>query len=195
MANTITIICPECEKSLKAPAEIIGKKIRCKGCGHTFVAKAPKAGKQAKKSNNEEEEEGAYGMTEEYLGSRCPDCANAMGEDDVICLHCGYNTVTRQRPRVRKVRETTGGDVFMWLLPGIICAVVVVALITVDLLYIFLIDKDMFEEAWYDFIGGKGLKIWVSVIVVFFCFVAGRYAVKRLIFNYTPPEIEEKMAK
>src|SRR5262245_55958990 len=129
MADMITIICPECEKSIKAPESVVGKKIRCKGCGEIFTAKAPKSrgkpkpGKsKAKKGDEEDEGEGAYGITEEYLGARCPDCTEKMGEGDIICLNCGYNTVTRMKPQPRKVRETTGGDVFLWLLPGILCA-------------------------------------------------------------------------
>jgi hypothetical protein len=39
MPTTIAITCPECKKELKGPAEVLGKKIRCKLCGHTFVAK------------------------------------------------------------------------------------------------------------------------------------------------------------
>src|SRR5437762_3454300 len=38
MPATITVICPECDKEMKAPAEAEGKKIKCKGCGKTFVA-------------------------------------------------------------------------------------------------------------------------------------------------------------
>src|SRR5262249_59779563 len=85
MAETITIICPECEKSIKAPAEVVGKKIRCKGCGETFTARAPKESpkgiktakdakakdkdKPAKKKpeGGDEDEGGAYGIKEEYL--------------------------------------------------------------------------------------------------------------------------------
>src|SRR5262249_42752373 len=37
---TISITCPECSKQIIAPAEIEGKKIRCKSCGETFVARA-----------------------------------------------------------------------------------------------------------------------------------------------------------
>ena len=43
MATTIVISCPECDKQIKAPAELEGKKIRCKGCGHTFVVRASAA--------------------------------------------------------------------------------------------------------------------------------------------------------
>ena len=197
MPSTITIICPECEKSLKAPPEVVGKKIRCKGCGHTFAVKAPRgkpAGGNARPKEEEEEQEGAYGITEEYLGPRCPDCANAMEEGAVICLHCGYHTMTRQKARTRKVRDTSGMDVFMWVLPGILCALLVAGLITGDLIYIFTVDAETFGDVWYDFLGGKALKIWISIIVIFFVYLAGKFAVKRLIFNYKPPEVEEKLS-
>ena len=52
-------------------------------------AKKPAAKKPAAKATSGEDEEGAYGMTEEYLGPRCPNCANAMEEGDIVCLHCG----------------------------------------------------------------------------------------------------------
>jgi DNA-directed RNA polymerase subunit M/transcription elongation factor TFIIS len=201
MASTITIICPECEKSIKAPEDIVGKKIRCKGCGETFTAKAPKGGKPVKraaaKKDENEEEEGSYGVTEEYLGPRCPDCANAMEEGEVICLHCGYNTITREKPKQRKVRETTGGDIFLWLLPGIFCVLLIIGLITAQLMYILLIDMDTFggEDAWLAVLGGPALKVWSTVFTLFMIFAAGSFAVKRLIFDNTPPEIEEKWVK
>jgi len=48
MAATISVACPECGKQIKAPADLEGKKIRCKDCGTVFALKAPppvKAGK------------------------------------------------------------------------------------------------------------------------------------------------------
>jgi hypothetical protein len=38
MAATVTISCPDCGKQLKAPADVLGKKIRCKGCSTVFKA-------------------------------------------------------------------------------------------------------------------------------------------------------------
>lgn len=198
MASTITIICPECEKAIKAPEDVVGKKIRCKGCGETFTAKAPKSArakppaKQPQKAKAGEDEEGAYGLTEEYLGARCPDCANAMDEGDVVCLHCGYNTVTRQKPKPRKVAETTGGDIFLWLLPGIMCVLLIIFLIASTLVYLLAIDTETFGDEWYNFLGGPALKVWTTIMSLFFCFLAGRFAVKRLILDNQPPEIEEK---
>jgi hypothetical protein len=197
MASTITIICPECEKSLKAPATVAGKKIRCKSCGHTFAAKAAggKPGKKGGKKDDDDEPVGAYGVTAEYLGPRCPDCANAMEEGDIVCLTCGYNTMTRQKARTRKVRDVTGLDVFVWLLPGILCALVVLLLVTAFIVYICTVWEENFEGAWYDFVGSKGTKIWIGVILAFICYIVGKFAFKRLFIYYWPPEIEEKLMK
>src|SRR5207249_1834496 len=111
--------------------EIEGKKVRCKSCGAVFVAKAgppikpapakaaatkpakppakpatppkPEPAKETLRFKEDEDDDGkAYGVTHEELGARCPECANAMeSETAKICLHCGYNTITRQRKTTR----------------------------------------------------------------------------------------------
>jgi hypothetical protein len=40
MATTIVITCPQCTKQVKGPADLTGKKVRCKGCGETFTVPA-----------------------------------------------------------------------------------------------------------------------------------------------------------
>ncbi len=37
MAATTTFICPECNAQLNGPANLKGKKVRCKKCGKTIV--------------------------------------------------------------------------------------------------------------------------------------------------------------
>jgi hypothetical protein len=228
MATTITITCPECEKQMKAPAEVLGKKIRCKACGYTFAARegaeedtvpparpaakaAPAkpggkqpagkqaagkpAGKQAAPAKKDDDEEDAspYTYTEEKLGNRCPNCANALEDEDaVVCLHCGYNTMTRTQARTRKVRHISGFDVFLWLLPGIACVLAVITLLTIDIVYCVFINEWVDQEAWYSFVGSLGMKIWLVVPTLFFMYLATRFAIKRLIFENRPPEVEEK---
>src|SRR5947209_4142238 len=116
MADTVSVTCPECGKNINMPEEILGRKVRCKGCGESFVARASRpadkkkadkkpepakkaAGKTPAKKVVEEEEEDSnpYGVTEEYLGPRCPECANPMEEGQVVCLECGYNTQSRHK--------------------------------------------------------------------------------------------------
>lgn len=224
MAATVTLTCPECDKQIKAPAAVLGKKIRCKDCGATFAATAPedeedqgksktpakkpvkgpgkppppKKGAPAKPAkagkSGEDDDANPYGVTTDNLANRCPDCANEMeSEDAVVCLHCGYNTMTRTKARTRKVQEQTGGDIFLWLLPGIACVIVILILLTFDIVYCVMIERWIDPDAWYSFLASLGTKIWLVVPSLFFVFFLGRFAVKRLIIDNKPPEVEEKM--
>ena len=57
MAEKVSITCPECAKQLQAPAEILGRKIRCKGCNAVFVAqKAAENKVTAKKADKKKVE-------------------------------------------------------------------------------------------------------------------------------------------
>ncbi len=224
MAATITVTCPECDTSIKASAEVEGKKVRCKSCGEVFVAtpataggksvtakpaaKAPKpaakaAAKPAKEeamqaqkpaSDDEDDDGTPYGLTSEDLTHRCPHCANELESADAkICLHCGYQTDTREQKRTRKVVEQTGGDVFMWLLPGIACAMGVVAGVVWDIVYCLNIEDWIDADTWYGGLLASGaIKMWMCIISVFIMYGLGRFAVHRLIFDRIPPEVEKK---
>jgi eukaryotic-like serine/threonine-protein kinase len=124
---------------------------------------------------------------------RCPQCANELeSEDAAICLHCGYNFFTREQARTRKVRDITGGNTFMWLLPGIISSVWVVLLITFDILYCVLLNEETIDkDEWYGFIASLGIKIWLVVMSLFIMFFCAKFAIIRLMFDNSPPEIEE----
>jgi hypothetical protein len=213
MAETITIICPECEKSIKAPEDVIGKRIRCKGCGETFTARPPKEtskgikpakdrpakdkpARKADKAEPEGEEEGAYGLREEYLGARCPECAEKMGDDDVICLHCGYSTITRTKPKPRKVREQTGGDVFLHLLPGILSAMgglMVLTWLVADWIYwaLFWEVPEGIEDVRAYRSGAYCCMTWWSIFRIWVIYKAARFGIKRLAIDNKPPEVEE----
>jgi hypothetical protein len=207
MAGTIAISCPKCEKQINAPASVAGKKIRCKECRHVFTVKAPPAakarpGKPAKEDEavpvaaaaEEEEEEGSnpYGVTDMEFLPRCPFCAKQMEDEDaVICLNCGYNTQTRERVGTKKTHETTGGDTFLWLLPGILCALGLLWMLG-NIASLWLLMPVMREEwEW-----GRGLTlftcIWGSIISAGIGYLFAKFAVKRLIMNPTPPEVEKK---
>jgi hypothetical protein len=217
MAATITVACPECHKQIKAPAEVLGKKIRCKGCGHAFAVKAgpakagpgtpstaikagpaPKVpGPQASPSRrpvDEEENSNPYVVSADEHGvARCPNCANELeSEDAILCLFCGYNSQTRQQAKTRKVHETTGFDIFLWLLPGIACVLTILLLIGVDIWYCLEIDGYVKDE-WYEFVSHGAAKMWVVIISLFLMYYAGRFAIKRLLIDNVPPEIEKKV--
>ncbi|MFO0841649.1 MAG: hypothetical protein U0797_04505 [Gemmataceae bacterium] len=217
MASTITITCPECDKLLKVPSQAEGKKVRCSACDATFVArpeddddadsdrarpardKAPKGEKakpapKAKKADDPfSADTAAFSMKEEYIGRRCPECANAIGEDDRICLTCGYDTVTRNRARTRKVQHVTGFDITLWLMPGILSALLVLAILG-GLAYLWVsVDRSTFGDVWYDFLGSLGMKVYTSVMGLFIVYKAGQFAIRRLILHPKPPEVELKL--
>lgn len=237
----LVINCPECDKPIKVPADAVGKKVRCKNCEHVFVIKAPAAkdaiapagkkgppapakpakgakpqqpAKPAKPTDDDDDgPPGGYGITDEEVDARCPQCAAKMkSEEAVICLRCGYNKITREVVRTRKIKETTGGDRFLWLLPGILAAVGVLLMIGYCCFHHFalpgiVIDnwdeltatKSRMEALKDDSVGflqaaiiHPAVEVWIFVFMAFGAWKAGRFAVKRLIYNNEPPEVEEE---
>jgi predicted Zn finger-like uncharacterized protein len=216
MAAAITVTCPECDTTIRASAEVEGKKVRCKSCGGVFVATAaapagavttkpgakgaPKPAKPAPppaaaspSAADDEEDENPYGVTEEDLTPRCPHCANELeSAESRICLHCGYDTVTREQHRTKKTEDQTAGDVFLWLLPGILCVIGILFLIVHDVLYCMYIDEWVDTERWYGGLLASGfMKLWQVVISIGFMWMMAKFAVHRLIFDRVPPEVEK----
>lgn len=205
MATSISIVCPECGKEIKAPENVLGKKVRCKGCQATFVARKasakaapPKPAKAPPKPNprsaDDDEDEDPYKLVDVSLAPRCPDCANEIEEGDVICLTCGYNLRTRMKAKTRKIYDTTFGEHFLWLLPGIGCVLAILSLIGFDVWYLMKID-DLVpnpEESWYLVMWTSGgIKLWVVLMSIGLSWLAGKFAFKRLILHPKPPEVEK----
>src|SRR5205823_3998532 len=90
MAVIAPVSCPNCDKKFKPKADVQGKKIKCPFCTKPFVVPAGKDGKDGKK------------MADEHA---------------VICLHCGYNTLTRQRGKTDKLFGLTIDRHLKYLLP------------------------------------------------------------------------------
>lgn len=220
MATTILIICPECGKQIKAPDNVLGKKVRCKFCQAAFVAskgggKKPAGGKPGKPAagkpapvpaakpskpaiddDDDDDEDGPtlYGLTDVSLAPRCPDCANEMEEGQIVCLICGYNTRTREKAQTVKTYDNTFMDKFIWLLPGIVCALTALGLIGFDIWYLLKIDDVVGkDDSWYLTMWTvSGIKLWVVIMTLFGIYFAGYYGIKRLVFNYKRPEVEKK---
>ncbi len=211
-----SITCPRCQKKFKGKPELYGKRIRCPACQKPFVVPSPEAKideeglkdvisfadeeevkeaikvPTAKRYFEEDEGPANYDVTVEDMTPRCPNCANPLeNADAVVCLYCGYNTSTRTWGRTEKVIETTGGDRFMWLLPGLICALVVFLMMIACLFYC-LVLPNMLAENWWGWITSEAGKMWF-VIFGLACFIwpAGLVAYWRLVVNPTPPEKEK----
>jgi DNA-directed RNA polymerase subunit RPC12/RpoP len=201
MASTIAISCPKCEKEIRAPADLVGKKIRCKDCRHVFTVKAPRGSRPgaapagARAGAVEEEDQNPYRVGDEAsILPRCGYCAQELEtEDQVICLNCGYNMRTRERHQPKKIIEATAGDRFTWLLPGIVCALVVLGMIGLIVVF-WVVFPGLYAESqdWWGIFFGLWARIWGTVICLFIGFFTGKFAVGRLILDPTPPEREKK---
>jgi DNA-directed RNA polymerase subunit RPC12/RpoP len=200
MASTILITCPDCRRQLNGPAELQGKRVRCKSCGHAFTVKAPKApardavgakGGSARTDRREPDDaKNPYRLSDILPTHRCPQCAAELEEDAIICVRCGYNTETRLRHTTLRTYETTAFDRVLWLTPGIIC--VIVALILVGVIgFLWLpfglpkLSGEGENKAWW---GHFFFQVYGSVMCAFFIWGAGRFAFRRLIIHPNPPE-------
>ena len=114
---SIDITCPDCKKQLKGPEELVGKNIRCKSCKAVFTVKAASTRKSAAVSAKARDDAATYAledaegknpykMSDVVKSLRCPQCAADMEDGDIICLNCGYNTLTRVRQGVDHAHQT-----------------------------------------------------------------------------------------
>lgn len=203
MTATIVIACPQCQRQFKAPAEIQGKRVRCKACGQTFAAQppppvpsdpAPRAAKPnaapappAGAPPKARDESKPYGVVDLELTPRCPHCAAELPDDKAfICLNCGYNSLTREKYEVKYAIATTGWERFVWLLPGIACVLGIVPLVGA-ICYLWLVFHRG-EGAADGQDGWLGARVWGSVICGVLIWVLGQIAFRRLVLNPTPPE-------
>jgi predicted Zn finger-like uncharacterized protein len=208
MADKTPIICPECTKQFQVPAEVLGRKIRCKNCGKAFVAKKAPDGNLIKKPPEPETESATIPIKDDYddegdgkpyevtsldLAPRCPSCANELeSEDDTVCLHCGFNLETRTVARTRRVKDVTGGDMFLWLLPGILAAVwffISFGFVILAIVNYFIFKPPADWEQWQ-----KNCNcccaLWWMIFHLWLMYISGKFAIKRLIQNNKPPEVE-----
>ena len=186
MAATITVSCPKCKKTIKAPESLKGKKIKCKGCGTAFPVV------EAKPKDEEWGVVKAYGMTAEDDTPRCPFCTQELEDENaVICLHCGYNLQTRERIQARVLQRTGASDYIVHLLPGIACAVAFLCILgTLIWIWIIFWPKVNFDEP----ASTLSVPVYLSVACLGAMAFFGGFAVKRLIMNPRPPE-KEKVEK
>jgi DNA-directed RNA polymerase subunit M/transcription elongation factor TFIIS len=202
MTGQIVITCPECKKQLKGPAEMEGKRVRCKACGQVFAAHASAPGKTApaaKKASSataaktksapppppEDDGKNPYGLTEITLSNRCPQCAALMESDDsIICLNCGYNTQLRHRMTTISTYAHTPLDWTIWLGPGILCALASLTGIG-TICFLWLVLPGLAAGAWW---GHLSIQIYGSALAAGIAWIAGKFAYKRLVKQPRPPE-------
>ena len=155
---------------------------------------------------DDEEDEGAkpnpLGVIDEGQEvPRCPHCAKELDPPDaVVCLHCGFNNVTRTKAESKKVWEPTTEDWVNHLGPGILALVLCIVILVLDIVCIVnmrdwlsgtFLEKDEAdpvtgEKAFWVRPGAFTTFIICADIVPFL--MMGRFAIRRLFIENKPAE-------
>jgi len=229
---TVDVSCPNCEKTLKVPPSVFGKRVKCKYCEQPFVVRDPdeavasakptKPGKPGKVSakpaaspppppapekpkspfldDDDEADARKIEVVIDDLDPRCPHCAQLLDPPDAkVCLHCGFNNMTRERAEQKTVWQPDAQDWIMHLLPGIIALVICIALLVLNIIAFIQMREwlggSFLESDDVDAAGRKKMhihpgafKFLILGISIPIFVPAVKLAYKRLILDYRPPE-------
>lgn len=130
---------------------------------------------------------------------RCPFCAKELASAEArICLNCGYDTVKRTRPEVKQVYANTGGETFMYLLPGIAMALLLIGMLVWYLIFWMHIEGWLEDSVFEDEKGppvtyiaacSPGFfRVYHFLLIAFLYWKLLPFAIKRLIINNKPVE-------
>jgi hypothetical protein len=139
--------------------------------------------------------------------ARCPHCAKELEPPTaIICIHCGFNNVTRTKAESKKVWAPDANDWMSHLAPGLGALAIFIALIVLNIVCIMKMEDWMTDGA-LDFLKSeeKGLDGKIKFAVkpgAFMTFVlagtiipmikTARFAFKRLAIEYQPTEQVKK---
>lgn len=89
---SIVVECTTCQKRMKAPNRLAGKKARCKCGASVSIPKLPDSDPTPTDLSD------LLGLAdgESVGGPHCPSCKTEMAANTVVCMRCGYNQETGQ---------------------------------------------------------------------------------------------------
>jgi Zn finger protein HypA/HybF involved in hydrogenase expression len=196
-----TFECPHCAKRIKGREELVGKKVRCPGCQQSFVAAAggdepaapikakatPAPAKAAKPTDDAQ-----YGMEGIDTRARCPNCAELMVDTTaIICIHCGYNTLTRTYGKTKKVIGSSRAEVMQHLLPAICFAGGFAALVLVVLFFNTVVPP-WFLGTRSDWVASEAVRMWSTMMIVGALWMLGMLAFRTFALQPLPEEVEKE---
>jgi hypothetical protein len=218
MAENEPITCPDCKKRFKTKADVRGKRIRCPFCTASFIAPmvedapddedaiptltpddkgaaaAPAAAPEPETipvgAPDAEEGDNPYGVSALDLAPRCPNCAHEMpSADAVVCLNCGYNTLTREWGKTEKTIGVSLGRHMVYLLPGVICLFLLL-LCMIDRLIYSIYTPYMVAGTWWEWTDHESLRMWSTMLALSAIFALGRFCYRRFFVKPIPEEVK-----
>ena len=215
MAGNLVVVCPECEKKFKPKSDVSGKKIKCPFCKETFVVPAaketdddqeekarPDAIKSGKPKPEEvkaaapstggefDRDENPYDVKHVDLVPRCPNCTQEMGNHEIICLACGYNTLTRQWGKTEKTFGITFKRHITYLAPALGSAAFVFFAILFVLYYTIVSPYHVADVMVVSLSDHESMRMWITLIMLGIIWAAGIFCFKKFIEKPKPDEIQ-----
>jgi hypothetical protein len=129
-----------------------------------------------------------YGVKTVEIVPRCPNCTKEMGEHDIICLSCGYNTMTREWGKTEKTLGITFERQLLYLLPAIGAAVFV--LFSIMFLLFFFVVSPYHLDPILEFTDSEAIRMWTALIFLAWLWGAGMFCFKKFIEKPKPDEIQ-----
>lgn len=196
------IKCPFCKSPIAVPAEAAEKKNgKAKKSEAVKAAKPQSAGKKGQPptvtaaapnpppTDDDDGNPDPYGVKNVELVPRCPNCTEEMGPHDIICLACGYNTMTRTWGKTEKTVGLTFGRHLVYLLPALGAAAFVVFSV-LFLIFSGTAAPHLLYNTMFEFLDSESMRMWGTVVVLVWIFGGGIFCMKRFIEKPKPDEIQ-----
>jgi hypothetical protein len=195
--------------------KVAGSSAGAAGKGAAKEATAPATGAKPRPMDDDEDST-PIGLTTVEIVPRCPVCANEMeSATAIICLHCGFNTRTRETQKTKRVADITTRDLVKWQLPGYICAFAIFFFIGFWVFFHFALPHIIFGDKWnetleladvdgsrrkaaghdklgesafWSYLFHPGCEWWLDMALAGATVYCGYFAYKRCIRNRRPPE-------
>lgn len=185
------ITCPHCQSRFKGKPDLAGKKIKCPSCQSPFTAPAETATRTPKPKSPAVEpptDDAAYGVSRIDITPRCPHCAAEMlSAEAIICVHCGYNTMTRVHGATKKVLAASPQEHLLYLLPSLSAALVFVAIVVALIFYNTVLTQRL-EGGKLSWIVHESLRMWTTLVCLAILWPVAMFAFNTLAVRPRPPE-------
>jgi ssDNA-binding Zn-finger/Zn-ribbon topoisomerase 1 len=135
-------------------------------------------------------DDAAYGVTHIDLDPRCPNCTEKMKpRDAVVCLNCGYNTLTREWGKTEKTIGVSFGRQFVYLVPGFLAFFVLLTWIILELIFAVCWPHWVAGESWIDWTDYEGFRMWSVTVGMALFYAMARTCYRRFIVKPIPDEL------
>lgn len=195
------IKCPFCAHPFAVPGDSSdatvndppGKTMAEKKKANPDQAKAAPPAQTAPEAKNPDDEfddnPDPYGVKDQDLTPRCPNCAKELAnENAIICIYCGYNTLTREVSFTKKTVKTTAGRHFKYLLVPIGAATFLFSAV-IFLLYYSAVSPYHVNNTMFEFTDHESMRMWSTVTILTWIWGSGLFCFKKFFEKPKPDEI------